>query len=106
MSARIQIPAQARRGEVIEVRILIQHAMETGYRFDDRGTPIPRNVIKTILCTYNGHEVMRADTSSGIAANPYLQFFMVAQASGDLVLSWVDDEGVRGTERAALSVSG
>ena len=106
MSARIQLPAQARRGEIIEVRILIQHPMETGYRFDDRGTPIPRNVINTILCTYNGREVLRAETSSGIAANPYFQFPMVAEASGELVLSWVDDEGVRGSERASLTVSG
>ena len=105
MSARIQIPAQAKRGEIIEVRILIQHVMETGYRFDDRGAPIARNVITSILCTYNGREVLRAETSSGIAANPYLQFSMVAEASGELVLSWVDDEGVRGSERAALSVS-
>ena len=105
MSARIQVPPSAKRGEVIQVRFLIQHAMETGYRFDDRGTPIPRNVIHTITCTYIGKEVLRAQTSSGIAANPYLQFPLVATESGELVLSWVDDEGVRGSERASLTVS-
>ena len=104
MSARIQLPAEARRGEIIEVRVLIQHAMETGYRFNDGGAPIPRNVIHTILCAYNGREVLRAETSSGIAANPYLQFFMIAGSSGELVLTWVDDEGVRGTERQSLTV--
>ena len=104
MSARIQLPGEARRGEIVEVRVLIQHAMETGYRFTDSGTPIPRNVIHTILCTYNGKEVLRAETSSGIAANPYLQFFMVAESSGELVLTWIDDEGVRGTEQQSLVV--
>ncbi len=106
MSARIQIPSNVKRGEVIQVRFLIQHDMETGYRFDDRGTPIPRNVIHTITCTYNGKEVLRAQTSSGIAANPYLQFPLVATESGELVLSWVDDQGVRGSERAPITVSG
>jgi sulfur-oxidizing protein SoxZ len=104
MTARIQLPAQAKRGEVIEVRILIQHAMETGFRFDDVGKPIPRNVINALSCRYNEIEVFRADMSSGIAANPYIQFFTVAEVSGDFVFSWIDDEGVRGTERQRLNV--
>ena len=37
MTARIQLPVRARRGEVIEIRLLIQHAMETGYRYDEGG---------------------------------------------------------------------
>jgi sulfur-oxidizing protein SoxZ len=104
MSARIQLPESAKRGEIVDVRILIQHAMETGYRFDDRGTPIPRNVINSIVCSFNGNEILRAETSSGISANPYFQFSMVAEASGELVLTWIDDEGVRGTERQSLIV--
>lgn len=106
MTARIQLPAQAKRGEVIEVRILIQHAMETGFRFDDVGKPIPRNVINALSCRYEGVEVFRADLSSGIAANPYIQFYTVAEASGDFVFSWVDDEGQQGTERQRLNVTG
>lgn len=106
MSARIQLPVDAKRGDIIQVRILIQHPMETGYRFDDQGTAIARNVINTILCTFNGVEVLRADTSSGIAANPYFQFYMIAETSGELELSWVDDEGVRGSERQSLSLRG
>lgn len=105
MTARIQLPAQARRGEVIEVRILIQHAMETGFRFDDVGKPIPRNVINALSCRYNGVEIFRADMSSGIAANPYLQFYTVAEDSGELVFNWVDDEGRQDSERQRLNVS-
>lgn len=104
MSARIQVPAEVKRGEVIQVRFLIQHDMETGYRFDDRGVPIPRNVIHTILCTFNGNEVLRAQTSSGISANPYVQFPMLATVSGELMLSWVDDLGASGSERLAITV--
>ena len=106
MAARIQIPREARRGEAIEIRILIQHPMETGYRHDDVGRLIKRNVINVLSCRYNGVEVFRADLSSGISANPYVQFYTVAEASGNLEFSWIDDEGERGSERQAIVVKG
>ena len=105
MAARIQLPASAKPGEVIEIRLLIQHAMETGYRFDEVGKPIPRNVIRTLSCRYAGAEIFRADLTQGIAANPYLQFTTVAGASGDVEFAWVDDQGVAGTERQRLNVA-
>jgi sulfur-oxidizing protein SoxZ len=106
MTARIQVPESATRGEVIEVRVLVQHPMETGYRLDDSGKPIPRNVITHLSCRFNGNEVFSADMTQGIAANPYLQFYIVAEASGELEISWVDDLGVKGSERQAVKVSG
>jgi sulfur-oxidizing protein SoxZ len=106
MPARIQIPIQAKRGEIIEIRVLIQHPMETGYRRDDSGRAIPRNVINTVWCRYNGDEVFRAELSPGTAANPYLQFCAVADASGELEIAWVDDANERGTERASIVVTG
>ena len=102
--ARVQLPASAKRGEVIEVRIAIQHPMETGFRFDISGQAIPKNVINQLVCRYNGVEVFRAEMGSGVAANPYLQFYAVAEASGEMVFEWIDDSGNRGTERAAISV--
>lgn len=104
MVARVQIPSQAKRGEVIEVRIAVQHRMETGFRYDNSGKPIPKNVINNLVCRYNGAEIFRAEMGSGIAANPYLQFHAVADASGELVFDWVDDAGRRGSERAMLAV--
>jgi sulfur-oxidizing protein SoxZ len=106
MVARVQIPKEARRGDVIEVRIVIQHPMETGFRRDDVGRIIKRNVINIFSCRYNGAEVFRADLSSGIAANPYLQFHTVAEASGELEFDWMDDEGRQGTERQPIAVTG
>jgi sulfur-oxidizing protein SoxZ len=102
--ARINIPAQVPRGQPFEVRILIRHPMETGYRADAMGKSIPRNVIREFACRYNGDAVFTARMSSGIAANPYLRFFVTARESGELVFDWVDDAGARGTERAALTV--
>lgn len=102
--ARIQVPPQVKRGESFEVKVAIRHAMETGYRVDDVGKPIPRNVIRELTCKYNGVEAMRVDMSSGFAANPYFQFYVVARDSGELVFEWIDDAGVRGSERAAVTV--
>lgn len=104
MTARIQLPATARRGEVIEIRLLIQHPMETGYRFDEGGRPIPRNVIRSLRVTWDGTEIFRAEMSQGIAANPYLQFSTVATAGGTVEFAWVDDAGVAGSERQQIEV--
>ena len=106
MTARIQMPNQATRGQVVEIRIAIQHPMETGFRRDDGGREIPKNVINKLVCRYNGAEVFRAEMGSGVAANPYLDFFVVADASGELIFDWVDDNGMTGSERAPIVVTG
>jgi len=106
MVARVQLPQEAKRGEVIQVRIAIQHPMETGFRFDVSGRAIPKNVINSLVARYNGVEIFRAEMGSGISANPYLQFYMVAEASGEIEFSWVDDAGERGGERATITISG
>lgn len=103
--ARVQVPATAKKGEVIEVRIAIQHPMETGFRFEAGGRAVPKNVVNQVICRYNGAEVFRAELGSGIAANPYLQFSIVAEASGTFVVEWLDDSGVRGTESASITVA-
>ncbi|MDB5866149.1 MAG: thiosulfate oxidation carrier complex protein SoxZ [Betaproteobacteria bacterium] len=105
MVARIQVPKEAKRGELITVRIAIQHPMETGFRFDHSGRPIPKNVVNTLTCRYDGVEVFRAEMGSGISANPYLQFYTRATSSGELVFEWVDDAGERGAEHVAITVT-
>ncbi len=105
MLARVQVPAQSRRGDIIPVRIAIQHSMETGYRPDNFGRRIAKNVINTLTCRYNGVEVFRAEMGSGVSANPQLQFYIRAENSGELVFDWVDDSGQRGNERVAITVT-
>jgi sulfur-oxidizing protein SoxZ len=106
MVARVQVPAEVKRGETIEIRIAIQHPMETGFRFDLMGRAIPKNVISSLVARYNGAEVFRAELGSGVAANPFLQFYTLAEASGEIEFSWTDDAGVSGSERASISVVG
>ncbi|HZT62194.1 MAG TPA: thiosulfate oxidation carrier complex protein SoxZ [Burkholderiales bacterium] len=105
MTARIQVPPKARRGEAVEVRIVIQHPMETGFRYDAMGGRTPRNVIHTLVCRYGGAEVFRADMGAGIAANPFLRFFVRASEPGDIECSWVDSENASGTVSARLTVA-
>ncbi len=106
MLARIQIPAQARHGDVVPIRIAIQHPMETGYRPDNFGRRITKNVINTLTCRYNGVEVFRAEMGSGVSANPQLQFYVRVDAGGEFIFDWVDDSGQRGSERALITVTG
>ncbi len=104
MLSRVQIPREAKRGEVIAIRIVIQHAMETGFRPDSAGHLVPRNVINRFSCRYNGAEIFDAELSSGIAANPYLECHTVAQASGDFEFRWIDDAGEEGSARQPIVV--
>jgi sulfur-oxidizing protein SoxZ len=105
MLSRIQMPLKARAGEVIEIRIAIQHPMETGYRQDEMGKSIPANVVNHLVCNYGGKEIFRAEMGTGIAANPYLAFFAVAGASGEVEFSWTDDKGETGEARVPLAVT-
>jgi len=100
----LNVPKQARLGEVIEIKALIAHPMETGFRPDDSGGLRPRDIINRFVCTYNGVEVFRADLFPAMSANPYLAFTTVATESGEIAFHWTDDGGRTQTETAAITV--
>ena len=101
----INIPRQARAGEVITLRTLIQHTMETGYRPDAGGVVVPRDILRRFTCAFEGEVVFEADFSPAVAANPFLSFNMVAVRSGDISLRWEGDEGFNQTETRRLEVT-
>ena len=103
-SVLINVPARARRGEVIEIKTLVSHPMETGYRRTQVGTLVPRDIIRLFVCTYNGAEVFRAELHPAIAANPFIVFSTVATESGTIVFRWTGDNGFSVTESAAITV--
>jgi sulfur-oxidizing protein SoxZ len=103
-SALINVPERAKRGEIIEVKTLISHPMETGYRRSQLGAPIPRDIIRLFVCMYNGTEVFRADLHPAIAANPFIAFSTVAAESGTLEFRWTGDNGFSVTESVAIAV--
>jgi sulfur-oxidizing protein SoxZ len=84
---------EARKGDLVEVKALVSHVMESGQRKDSSGKTIPRKILNKFVCTVNGKEVFSADFEPAISANPYIQFKFRAQESGPVVLTWVDDDG-------------
>lgn len=100
----INLPARARRGEIFEIKTLIAHPMETGYRLDSKGATIARDIINRFVCTYNGDEIFRAELFPAIAANPFIAFFTVATESGELVFNWTGDHGQKQTEVRQIAV--
>ena len=102
--ALINVPPKATRGQVIEIKTLISHIMETGFRHDNVGKPIPRNIITTFVARYNGEEIFRADLFPAIAANPFLSFHTVATESGTIEFEWTGDNGFHETGSAKITV--
>lgn len=105
MLGRVQVPQSVKRGEPFEVRVIVQHAMETGFRRDLQGQAIPVNIVDKLACTYGGREVFRAELGTGIAANPYLAFYVVARDSGPIEIAWSDDRGQQGRASALVNVA-
>lgn len=103
--ALITAPRSARRGEVIEIRTLIAHPMETGYRPGADGQVLPRNLIRRFVCRWDGVEVFRAELHAAVAPNPYLSFHTVATASGTLSFEWTGDQGFEQVETVAITVT-
>lgn len=103
-NALINVPKQAKRGEIIEIKTLVSHPMETGYRRTQHGVPIPRDIIRLMVCTYNGTEVFRAELHPAIAANPFIVFTTVASESGTLEFHWTGDNGFSVKESASITV--
>ena len=101
----IQVPPTAKRGEVVEVRTLIAHTMETGYRAGSDGRTLPRDIIRRFSCRFNDELVFSAELHPAIAANPYIAFALRATTSGKLTFSWEGDNGLSQTESATLTVT-
>jgi sulfur-oxidizing protein SoxZ len=103
-SALINVPKKAKRGDVIEIKTLMSHIMETGFRHTASGKLVPRDIITGFTCRYNGVEIFRADLFPAIAANPFITFFTVAKESGKFEFEWIGDNGFAETASATISV--
>lgn len=102
---RLRMPAIVAPGEVIEVKTLLSHPMESGHRVDDNGQPIPRLIVETMVATFKGVEVFRAEWSSGIAANPYQAFTLKVDEPGELEVVWSDEAGNVWSDRSTIALS-
>jgi sulfur-oxidizing protein SoxZ len=101
---RVKLPDVIKIGDIIEIKALIAHPMETGQRRDATGNQIARNIIKSFHATFNGQPVFSADLQPGISANPFIAFTMKVIGPGDLELTWTDDNDQTLVERQRLVI--
>ena len=90
---RVQVPSAAAKGEILQIKTLINHRMETGLRHDEQGDVIPRRIINKFVCRYNDVVVFGVDLHEAVAANPYIEFSLRATESGRLEFIWEEDGG-------------
>jgi sulfur-oxidizing protein SoxZ len=102
---RIKLPDSAKVGDLIEIKTLISHVMETGQRKDADGKTIPRSIINSFKVKFAGKDVFSAELQPGISANPYLAFFMKVPGPGEFEFIWVEDGGATTVEKMKLNVS-
>ena len=100
----VNLPRRAKRGEIVEIRTLAGHVMETGFRRTQLGELVPRDIITRFSCSYNGVEVFSAELHPAIAANPLIAFHTVATESGTLEFRWTGDNGFSATHSASITV--
>lgn len=96
---------EAKKGEIVEVKALVSHVMESGQRKGSDGNTIPRKILNKFTCTVNGKEVFSADFQPAVSANPYIQFKFKALESGPVVLTWIDDDGSKIVGEDSIKVS-
>lgn len=102
---RIRVPETIKSGDVIEIKTLISHVMETGNRKDVDGKLVPRNIINSFTAAFEGQVVFQAELNSGISANPFLVFHLKVPGPGQLDCTWIDDAGIKIVESLKLDVT-
>lgn len=105
MTALINVPPTATAGEIVEIKVMIQHPMETGFRSAAMGGLIPRDIISRLRCTYGGAVVLEVELHPAITANPFFAFHLRAgEATEDLLFDWENEQGESWSQSATLKV--
>lgn len=102
---RVKVPKKASKGEVITIKTLISHKMESGQRKDKEGNPIPRKIINKFSCTFNGEPVFSCDIEPAISANPYLEFMAKVDEPGEFEFTWVEDGGATYSKKSPIKIA-
>ena len=101
----VTMPTTAKKGEILEIRIIVQHDMESGFRHTETGQRIPRDIIRDFRCTYNSVEVFRVELHPAMGANPLIVFTTTAIESGTLEFKWSGDNGYASSTTSTLTVT-
>ena len=101
----VSMPKTATKGEIVPIRVIVQHDMESGFRHTERGVRVERDIIRDFVCIYDGVEVFRAELHPAMGANPTFSFFTVATQTGKLEFKWVGDNGYASSVTSTLTVT-
>ena len=105
LRARVRLSASSiTTGEVIEVRALVTHPMESGNRLGPDGSAVPRNIVQSFRAEFDGVPVFSVALDTAVSANPFFQFHIAPPASGTLSLTWNDESGQEVTLQEAITV--
>ena len=93
VTPRVRVPSSAAVGDIITIKTLISHKMESGQRRDSDGNTIPRSIINRFTCDFNGENVIDVTLEPAISTNPFFEFQAIVPASGTFAFTWYDDDG-------------
>ena len=90
---RVRVPKTASKDEVITIKTLISHPMESGQRKDKDGNVIPRSIINRFTAEFNGQLVLDTTLEPAISTNPYFEFDAKVPETGEFKFTWYDEDG-------------
>ena len=102
---RVRVPKTAAVGEVITIKSLISHKMESGQRKDGDGNVIPRSIINRFVCAFNGETVIDVTLEAAVSTNPFFEFEAVVPEAGDFTFTWYDDDGSVYEETKSVAIA-
>ena len=101
----VSMAKTATKGEIVPIRVIVQHDMESGFRHTERGVRVERDIIRDFVCIYDGVEVFRAELHPAMGANPTFSFFTKATQTGTLEFKWTGDNGYVSSVTSMLTVT-
>ena len=103
---RVKVPKKAKVGDIVEIKSMISHKMETGLRKNKKtGKVIPRKIINALSVTFGGKEVFSTTLYPSVSANPYVAFNLKVPGSGDVVFTWTEDGGKVTTAKKTITAA-
>ena len=105
VTPRVRVPETASAGEVVTIKTLISHTMESGQRKDSEGNTIPRSIINRFTAEFNGETVIDVTLEPAISTNPYFEFQATIPESGTMEFTWYDDDGSVYEDSQEITVS-
>ncbi len=102
---RVKVPKKAKAGDIVTIKTLISHKMESGQRKDKEGNIIPRSIINRFTCDFNGSNVIDVAIEPAVSTNPYFEFSAKVDAAGEFEFTWYDDDGSVYEESKSIKVA-